>query len=468
MTRLDDITHTSSIPRIAVLAQMSAYLLMMSPILSPSVSAASPVGDLKEVVVDEMERLDPHWRYDISTVSTSNRGWRPVINNRDKSARNNPTSTSKAVRWTLARTFDLSQSEAPILHVKSLFKGHQYSNFQIKAYVLNSVGDIESTAHIYQQDLADSTPKERLFMLDEVAGERVTIEFVLHKDAGVVEKKIGLYIHQVGIYQDLATISPRVETLKVSAFNVQVFGVSKMNKPHVVSALTEILPSFDVILMQEIRDASGEAIIEMMEALEALYPGQFGLVLSERLGRTRSKEQYAYIYRTDKLQFISAEVIADPLDLFERPPFVARFRHLNSAHQFSLLGTHIDPDVAPEEIDALHEVFTTLNSERGDTDEIIVLGDFNADCRYLNTRERESSSLFIDDQLTSWITDEFDTTTRSTDCAYDRILTTSGATEMTVDAGVFRYDEVFGYDEALTISVSDHYPVWITLEIEAH
>ena len=44
----------------------------------------------------------------------------------------------------------------------------------------------------------------------------------------------------------------------------------------------------------------------------------------------------------------------------------------------------------------------------------------------------------------------------------------SGATEMTVDAGVFRYDEVFGYDEALTISVSDHYPVWITLEIEAH
>jgi deoxyribonuclease-1/deoxyribonuclease-1-like protein len=468
MARLDDITNTSSITRIAVLAQMSAYVLVVSSMMSPSVSVASPVSDLQEVIVDQMERLAPDWSYGISTVSSPSRGWRSVINHQDKSARNNPSSTSRAVQWSLARTFDLSQSEAPILHVKSLFRGHQYSNFQIKAHVLNAAGDIESSTHIYQQDSADSTPTERLFTLDEIAGERVRIEFLLHKDAGVVEKKVGLYIHQVGIYQELTAIPPQVETLKVSAFNIQVFGVSKMDKPQVVSALTEILPSFDVILIQEIRDISGEAIMELMEALEALYPGQFGLVLSERLGRTRSKEQYAYIYRTDKLQFISAEVIADPLDLFERPPFVAQFRHLNSAHQFSLLGTHIDPDVAPEELDALHEIFTTLNSERGDSDEIIVLGDFNADCRYLNATERETSSLFIDAHLTSWITDELDTTTRSTDCAYDRILTTSGATEMTVDAGVFRYDEVFGYDEALTISVSDHYPVWITLEIQSH
>ncbi|MCK4555400.1 MAG: hypothetical protein KAT83_02230, partial [Candidatus Aenigmarchaeota archaeon] len=54
-----------------------------------------------------------------------------------------------------------------------------------------------------------------------------------------------------------------------------------------------------------------------------------------------------------------------------------------------------------------------------------------------------------------------DTTTKSTDCAYDRIIFTSAVEPyFTGDSGVFRFDTEYGltYDE--TVAVSDHYPVY--------
>ena len=51
------------------------------------------------------------------------------------------------------------------------------------------------------------------------------------------------------------------------------------------------------------------------------------MALSRRLGRSYSKEQYAYLYRPAKLTLLQVEVFNDVQDQFEREPYVALFQY---------------------------------------------------------------------------------------------------------------------------------------------
>ena len=55
------------------------------------------------------------------------------------------------------------------------------------------------------------------------------------------------------------------------------------------------------------------------------------------------------------------------------------------------------------------------------TDNILIMGDFNADCSYINNREKEELLLRTDPKYHWWIPDNLDTTVGNTDCAYDRL-----------------------------------------------
>jgi len=53
-----------------------------------------------------------------------------------------------------------------------------------------------------------------------------------------------------------------------------------------------------------------------------------------------------------------------------------------------------------------------------------------------------------------------DTTTKSTDCTYDRIIITNATvSDFTGDASVFRYDTEYGLTADETTAISDHYLV---------
>jgi hypothetical protein len=59
------------------------------------------------------------------------------------------------------------------------------------------------------------------------------------------------------------------------------------------------------------------------------------------------------------------------------------------------------------------------------------------------------------------INNSVDTTTKSTDCTYDRIIITNPAVpDFTGDAGVFRFDLEYALNVSETTAVSDHYPVY--------
>jgi len=249
-------------------------------------------------------------------------------------------------------------------------------------------------------------------------------------------------------------------TIKIAAFNIQIFGKSKRSKPDVMDVLKKVVREFDVVLIQEIRDASETTAPIFLEQINDMDGPDYAFVRSERLGRSTSKEAYAYFYNTSTVDFIEGsdyvhDDMADGVDDFEREPYIATFRSGN--FDFVLVGIHAKPDDAEAEIGALAQVYSTILERNPDEGDIIIMGDFNADGSYFD----ESGASPLKTSTFTWaISNDMDTMTK-TDWTYDRIVMTD-ATDLEFDrAAVFYFDNVFGIvDQELIQDVSDHFPVY--------
>ena len=245
-------------------------------------------------------------------------------------------------------------------------------------------------------------------------------------------------------------------SLRIGAFNIQIFGVSKASKPEVMDVLGKIIRTYDVVAIQEIRDKSQTALPALVDVVNT-GDAQYAYVVGERLGRTTSKEQYAYIYNTQTVKHVGEPHTypePDGTDPFHRQPYIASFEALGGNFDVTLLTIHVDPDEATDEINALDDVIEYAQSMYPDEQDFIVMGDLNADGSYFD----EDSSSDLSEYY--WCIDNtLDTTTKSTDYTYDRIILTDSS-DFTGDAGVFRYDLEYGLSFDETTAVSDHYPVY--------
>lgn len=210
--------------------------------------------------------------------------------------------------------------------------------------------------------------------------------------------------------------------LRIASFNVQVFGRKKVADERVFDILVQIVRRYDIILIQEIRDISGKSIKALVKAVNdnSKYP-QYADATSARLGRSKSKEQYSFIYRTDKVTLEDKYQYDDTSkDLFEREPFCAKFSCCNAAlSQLVLIAIHVDPDTVTEELEALHDVHGAV-ARRWKTDNILMMGDFNADTKYISLKKLDRLTLRTDTATFKWlISDEVDTTTAANDYTYD-------------------------------------------------
>ncbi|MCD4820591.1 MAG: endonuclease/exonuclease/phosphatase family protein [Methanococcoides sp.] len=251
------------------------------------------------------------------------------------------------------------------------------------------------------------------------------------------------------------------ETLRIGAFNIQVFGVSKADKPEVMAVLADITRTYDIMAIQEIRDKSQTALPELVDLVNS-DGSNYEFVVSERLGRTSSKEQYAYVYNRDTIM-ITSEALTYPepegTDPFHRQPYIASFKAVNGDYDAVLIVIHTDPDEATEEINALDEALEHAQNVYPDEQDFIILGDFNADGSYFD----EDSSSDLEDYFWA-IDDTHDTTTKSTDYTYDRMVLTD-TSDLYGQANVFRYDLEYQLTEEETVAVSDHYPVYAEFNV---
>eukprot|EP00035_Acanthoeca_spectabilis_P013420 m.249452 g.249452 ORF g.249452 m.249452 type:complete len:392 (+) comp15879_c0_seq5:212-1387(+) len=247
---------------------------------------------------------------------------------------------------------------------------------------------------------------------------------------------------------------------------------------------------FDLLVLQEVRDSSGNAMQLLLSRLNAnASTPRYEAVVSPRFGRVNSsyREAVAWLYRPTKVQPGAQQDWANATRgqygyttdrtgrLFPaRSPHAVEWTILDPATgvaasgvpKLVTVGFHADPDDVVPELHAVGQVTAGLFASG---DDVLVLGDLNADCSYLSASERACATnpsctateiSLLEPATWTWlVNDSADTTVGATDCAYDRIVLGSNATARpaSATAHVVR-------DPAIVASVSDHFPVAITLE----
>ncbi|XP_056240828.1 deoxyribonuclease-1-like 1 [Seriola aureovittata] len=263
---------------------------------------------------------------------------------------------------------------------------------------------------------------------------------------------------------------------RVCAFNLQHFGDSKSKKSDVMETLTRIITRCDVCLLQEVRDSKGKALPQLLTQLNSNDSvHKYDAVASERLGRSESyQEQYVFVYRTDTVtvsgQYQYPDIRPGDVDAFSREPFVVRFKAPRTTiKEFVLIPQHTTPTNTTKELDALYDVLQDVR-KMWKTENVILLGDFNADCGYLAKKNRKNVRLITEKSLVWLIEDKTDTTVRSsTSCTYDRIVVhgeTFARAIVPLSAKPFNFQSEYELTEDQALEVSDHYPVEVLLKVD--
>jgi endonuclease/exonuclease/phosphatase family metal-dependent hydrolase len=246
-------------------------------------------------------------------------------------------------------------------------------------------------------------------------------------------------------------------TIKIASFNIQVFGRSKLAQPAVMEVLCDVVRRFDVVAIQEVRAREDDILPRFVRQINA-GGRKYDFLIGPRLGRTQSKEQYAFVYDTATIETdrTALYTVADPGDLLHREPLVGSFRvrgpQPGEAFTFTLVNIHTDPDEARQEVDALAQVERAVRADGRGEDDVIVLGDLNAD-------ELELGALGQVPNIT-WVISGVPTNTRG-NRTYDNILFHRAATsEFTGMSGVVDLMRDYRLTLDAALEVSDHLPIW--------
>jgi len=243
----------------------------------------------------------------------------------------------------------------------------------------------------------------------------------------------------------------------VGSFSIEEFGRTKRAKLPVMHVLAGIADRFDILAVQGIRDRSMETPGEFLEWLNDEGPEEHDVAVSDRLGRSSRREQYAVYYDTRFVTLLrSPATYPDSGGVFEREPFAVRFRV--GMVDFVLLTVHVDSNNAAEEIAALGNAVDWA-VEAFDDEDIMVVGALNADCVHFPESERESALPM------AWITPTtLDTTVSGAGCTYDHILLSESlATRTRGTAEALRFDVDFRLGNLDPLQISGRYPVWVEL-----
>ncbi|KAG9339667.1 hypothetical protein JZ751_023313 [Albula glossodonta] len=279
--------------------------------------------------------------------------------------------------------------------------------------------------------------------------------------------------------------------MKIASFNVQRFGLTKIRDLNVLSTLVKIVSRYDIILILEVVDVSGASVDYFLQELNRVNrTHHYSLKISTRLGRTRYKEQFLFLYRDDLVNLIGSYQYEDNQagdeDVFAREPYILHFRSDTTVlRDLVLIPVHTKPQDSERELDELYEVFQAVK-RKWKTDSchdfdwrcacmrsnqlknIMILGDFNADGAYVSRREMKDIRIRSDKNFHWLIGDDVDTTANTgNEHTYDRIVVYGDDMMDAVvpnSAQPFNFQIAFGLTEEKALDVSDHYPVEVELK----
>ena len=263
--------------------------------------------------------------------------------------------------------------------------------------------------------------------------------------------------------------------LRITSFNIQIFGKTKAARPNTLSVLAEIGSNFDIIALQEVGSNRSSASDETCTEIMDIYVSRINEIAGEEIYSYINGNQYAIVYRTDRVR-VKDYILYDGIESFTYTPLIADFETVEdgSNFDFSIINVHTSPGRAEDEIPALKTVMSEVERLYEEPD-VLCLGDFNADGSYYDEGTGDWLRGFDPEFYITGIPNHYDTTVAPSDNTYDRMqMTRSFDADFTGGSGVMRFDEIYDLSgcegtektEGQARAVSDHYPVWCEYYID--
>ncbi len=262
----------------------------------------------------------------------------------------------------------------------------------------------------------------------------------------------------------------RASTIKIGSFNLRRYSLAKAtSKTSINTHISKILARYDLVFLQEIIDGSNDNRV-VNHLLTHLHKQSKSLkyqsIISPPLGSTSYKERLVYLYRqkSSKIQILSSYVYNGSVSqMFERPPFILHIK-LSSFGQILFIGVHFKPENVYNEFRYLR----TMINEFKEKSSLILLGDFNADCSYLNNAKKKDIRKNYFDEF-QWLIDDRTETNLLQSCSYDRIIVSTGLNQWKKinwkanTNGTFAFDKKFHLTKQSALQISDHYPIEVEI-----
>ncbi|MCB2155122.1 endonuclease/exonuclease/phosphatase family protein [bacterium] len=216
----------------------------------------------------------------------------------------------------------------------------------------------------------------------------------------------------------------------------------------------------DVIFLQEVMYSSSAS--SFASAMTSRSGVTWSYKVTSAIGRSSYKERYAVVYRTDRVSILSQYVWSDSGDKFEREPQIVKLRHKNTGADYTFINWHCIWGTTTQrkaEINAIADVFKSIQNASSSDQDVILLGDFNRNATSSYFSRLKSTSV-ISPQVSYKVNSN---TTINSSCAfanpYDHFfMQTAYVTEYS-SAG---RDYISGMC-TFRNNLSDHAPIWLKL-----
>ncbi|MCA9103054.1 MAG: hypothetical protein KDA63_17980 [Planctomycetales bacterium] len=251
-------------------------------------------------------------------------------------------------------------------------------------------------------------------------------------------------------------------TIRVATYDVEIMGDEKIDQPGLRDNLAKIIRQFDVVALQEIASRNPNVLPRLVDAVNSAG-GRYDFVIGPRLGRTEHTEQYAVVYNTATVEvdLESVYTVSDPDDLIHRAPLVVAFRtrgaEAKKAFTFTLVNVRVDQYDVDGELPVLEEIVTAVRQDGRGEDDVILLGDMQADVDHLCRWWDDTDKVFC-------LAEPTDAYGRRT--IHDNIVLRRQATsEFTGRSGAYDPVQELGIPFESAAQLSSHVPVWAEFDI---
>jgi deoxyribonuclease-1-like protein len=251
---------------------------------------------------------------------------------------------------------------------------------------------------------------------------------------------------------------PPRPTFRIATFNLGGLDENKFGSLRISDVLVRLLPRFELIALEGIRGKNQGTLIRLVEQINAAGGRQYNFATCPTQRRDGIEHYSAFVFDRAALEIDHSTVhfVEDPLGRFRHKPLVGAFRVRGVdpalAFTFALIAVDTNPDNAKAELDLLYDVYSAVRKSRPGEDDIIMLGDFEADENHLGALGRILG-------IAAAITDTPTNTqgTRLVDnILFDRLATT----EFTGRAEVVDLIREFDLTIEQAREISEHLPVW--------